>query len=499
MKKILPVNFLQWSPDKPPYAMEVGELVVCRNVYPVDNGSFMFFPEASNYSTGTVSGTPLSGKEVIDDAGDKYLFIGTSSKLYRLNTNKTLTDFSKAGSYTTGSNTWSHVAYGQWVISSNYADAPQIKKTIDNATAYADLGGSPPKYRYAVLYHNHLVAAYLNEGGTVEPKKTRWSAYKAVEDWSTTTPGTGSDSEIIEDSDGEEITGMALMGDSILYTFDRSMTLAYYARHPYTLGFVMNWQVNKGAYRNTLISVGKEVFCIGQQDIFKVNEAEGAVAIGSNVKGYILSRIDTNNLHRITTAHDTRRNAVMWALPMVGGNGTPSVILAYNYVSNKYTLIEENIACLFNIKRAALDFDTIDAIWPSADDIPYSFDDNFWLASTTFAGVNNSGQVVLFIGNAKQAYLETGEIFLPETPIISVNRIEPFLEQAYGNVACKIGYRRLKATRTVTFTANSNMSATTGFCDIRIADRHIRIGMTVDGAHSGITGAALHGRMVGAL
>ena len=83
-----------WYPDLIPYEVK-GGLIDCKNLLPYDE----FYSPAydkSDYSSNAISGVPRTGKEFMASTGTRYQFIGTTTKLYRLETDKSLTDVSKA-------------------------------------------------------------------------------------------------------------------------------------------------------------------------------------------------------------------------------------------------------------------------------------------------------------------------------------------------------------------------------------------------------------------
>ena len=109
-----------WMPDFIPFNMPEGGLVECKNLLPLDR----YYAPANNkavYSTNAVTGTPLAAIEFHDVNGQNYVFVGTSTKLYRLEINKSLTDITKLSTtYTTGDNIWLFLQYGTWIVATNF-------------------------------------------------------------------------------------------------------------------------------------------------------------------------------------------------------------------------------------------------------------------------------------------------------------------------------------------------------------------------------------------
>lgn len=104
------------------------------------------------------------------------------------------------------------------LVITNYKDNPR-KYTGSGNTA--DLGGSPPKARFALEYGAYLLLAYINDG-TVRPTRVQWSETGDCETW---TGGSSGSKELIED--GESITGLANFGNYVAVHKENSIYLGY--------------------------------------------------------------------------------------------------------------------------------------------------------------------------------------------------------------------------------------------------------------------------------
>ena len=115
-----------WMPDYIDFAMPDGGLVTAENVLPYDE---FYFPalQPLAYSSNALSGTSCGAKEYLSNDGNYYLFVGTLTKLYRLEVALTLTEITRAaGAYTATANRWDFTRYREWVIATNLIDVPQI-------------------------------------------------------------------------------------------------------------------------------------------------------------------------------------------------------------------------------------------------------------------------------------------------------------------------------------------------------------------------------------
>lgn len=334
----IPIN-KGWMPDYLPHNIPQGGLKVCRNLLPLDEH---YKPHSllNPYTTGSVLGTPLSAEEFSDNAGIKYTFIGTTTKLYRLNPNKSLNEVSKLGyTYNAGDNQWYFVQYGQWIIATNFADPPQVLKGLDTSN-FVDLGGSPPKAKYVLFNSGHLIFAYLNESGTISPKKLAWSALEDVEDYVVSLT-TGADYQDISDADSE-ITGLTNVSNMITIFHKNSISVGWFSGSPYTYNFQANKVKKIGAIPGTHISIGTAVFFWDDKDVY-VFDGNTATSIGYGIRNYVFNSLNRGYLHRITRVHDMRNGLIYWAYPDAGSTGGESHnLLCYNYRTKKFSILDAN-------------------------------------------------------------------------------------------------------------------------------------------------------------
>src|SRR5690606_6638888 len=121
------------------------------------------------------------------------VFAGTAEKLYRLNTaGGAWEDVSKAGDYSTSTDpldVWSFASFGERVIATNFTD-PVQSFVMGSSTDFADLGGSPPKAKYAQTIQagglSFLMLGYVNDASDgIVPQRVHWSAVNNPADWPT--------------------------------------------------------------------------------------------------------------------------------------------------------------------------------------------------------------------------------------------------------------------------------------------------------------------------
>ena len=477
-----------WLPDFLPFEMPEGGLKVATNVLPYDE----YYAPALDYvaySSNVVSGTPLSGQQFRANDNQRYVFVGTDTKLYRLEPSKSLTDVTRVsgGDYTSGDNRWYFEQFGEYIIATDFIDVPQILKPNLASANFQALGGSPPKSKYLLLHKSHLIHAYVDEGGTINPKKVVWSAREDVEDY-TPSLTTGADSQVLADAAGE-ITGIAAVGGLFAIFHENSISLAWYSGAQFTYNFATNKVKNIGAISGTIISVGEMAYFWDDRDIYRFDGVE-ARSIGEGVRNTVLSSINIAYPHRITTAHDVRKGIIFWAYPSTAStDGTPDKLLCYNYRKNRFALVELDLECIFAMHKFANEsnIDAWDAMYASMDtDVPFHMDSNFWFANAPGVGaVNSTAKVGTLSGVALTGTIETREIKAPNDRVTMVRRVRPKADNPVTAIQAAIG-SRFKEADTMTYSPNSTVGST-GYANVRRSGRFLSCKLTT-GQHDGLNG-----------
>lgn len=470
-----------WRPDYLPFAMPEGSLIIAENLLPYDE---FYYPalQPIDYSTNTLSGIPVGAKEYFSNDGNYYLFVGTTTKLYRLETTQALTDITRAsGAYTATDKRWHFTKYREWVIATNYTDVPQILKGMTAANFIA-LGGSPPNAKFCLFFKGHLILAYLNDG-TVRPQKIIWSAWESIEDF-TQSLTTGSDSRNLDDADGE-ITGMALLGSLIIITHRNSITVGWYSKAPYTFSFDTNRVKDKGAIEGTLITYGNVCFFFDERDMYRMDSSGMITPIGEGIRRTLLNDLDIGNFHRISAGSDARRGIIYWSYPSTDSDGTPDTILALNPKVMRFTKIKITHNGIFNLHKSILYADSLDDVYPDADAIPWLADDSFWLDNSAIVGIIKSNAKVGYFGGAAMAWtIETAQ-FNYKNKVHMVQRVRPKIDRAIDPISVQIG-SRLNEADVLTY-STASIVGSNSYANTRKTGRYSTVKMTgglCDGIHA---------------
>jgi len=472
-----------WTPDYSPLAMPDGGLVVCKNVVPLDE-YYAPMPDKLQLISTVLDGTPLAARCFRSNNGNAYSLIGTTSKIYRVEINDTVTDVSIAGGYTAGTNAWNFAQYGEWIVATDYANDIQVLKAFSSGAACAALGGTPPKCKYVLIHSGYLILAYLNDG-TVYPKKLQWSAHESIEDF-TASLTTGSDSQDLADADGE-ITGLAHIGSNFGIFHQNSITLGVFSGGAYTFSFLQNAVKDIGALPGSVISIGVKVFFWSDRDIYEWSGVGDPTPIGAGVKNAVLQNLYVaSSKYRITAAHDPNRGLVFWSYASTSGTGTPDKILCYNYRARIFSLIDLTTHCIWVHVTGAVEMDAADTTYPIVDDMPYDMDSSLYQANTYVLSCvdGDDKTMATFVGAALMGVVETGDIATSDGKIAHIRRVRPIVHNAVTAPSVRVG-TKMNENESVSYSLPRAVGSN-GFSDVRKSGRYVRFELTT-GNHSGIT------------
>lgn len=486
-----------WQPDWIPGEAPEGTLAECKNLYPEDD---YYKPVKSvvNYSSTGVTGTALSGREFRDTNGAFHAFVFTTTAIYRLAGDGTLTDITNVGgSYGNAGDNWSAIAYGDWIIATNYNDNMQILKGMTESN-FAALAGSPPKAKFLLFHSGYLLAANLVETAVGYPKKVRWSALENVEDW-TASLTTGSDAQDLADATGN-ITGMVVVGDGFAIFHEESITTGRFIGAPYTFSFKANAITGIGAIKGTPISVNGVAYFWDNKDIYMFNGTQ-AIPIGGGVRKAVLYNLDANNLHRITVSYNRYKGIIMWSYPTTASDGTPDKILCYNITSKRFTHIDLLHQCffIFNTNNIVTDIDSdaLNALYSGyIDDFPdnYDFDNPRWSANVltnSIVSAVSPYKIACFTGDAMVGEIITSSKRLADN-ILYINRLRPNIVNK-TNISAGT-WTKMFENETGIYT--EVYIGASGYADFRASGRFASIKLTM-GDHDGIMSCDVFGQTRG--
>lgn len=476
MKAVLTTQ--EWTPDLPSFG---GGEVVALNVIPW-KGGYKSFPSMAVYSN-ALTARCQGAYFARDAAAVVYNYAGDATKLYALAT-ATYGDASRlaGGAYATAiDDFWEFTQWGQTVIATNYADAPQVI-TLGGAN-FAALGGTPPKSRHIAIVRDFVVMGNVNYGGTQYPNRVYWSALNNSADW-TIAASTQCDIQDLQGDGGwvQKIIG----GEYGLVFLERQVWRQTYVGSPVIFQFDLIERA-RGAYcPQGCIGWGNMVFFIADDGFYVIVGGAPAQPIGDGkVDKYFLNTLLTSSSYLVNAAIDPVNKVVMWAYPDGSASGFCNNIILYNWAVGKWALCQFNMETFARFASTGYTLEQLDTVSSSIDALTPSLDSRVWTGGAqSLAAFDTSHKLNTLSGTAMAATVTTGEKQLTRGRRSLVDMARPLVDGVSSSVA-------MRTRNILSETASAGTAVAQdafGNCPIRSDARYHAATVTTSGAFNFIQG-----------
>lgn len=139
----------------------------------------------------------------------------------------------------------------------------------------------------------------------------------------------------------------------------------------------------------SVCNVGRDIFFLSERGFMRCNGSEVAPIGDEKFNRWFFNTYSRVDIGNIWAAVDPRNSTVMWAMP-----GTQGRIIAYNYVLDRATVIQTDVAGLMTGLTTILTLDQLDAIYGNLDAISFSLDDPALAGGNPVLLVVNSSNLV---------------------------------------------------------------------------------------------------------
>jgi hypothetical protein len=475
------IEFGEFAPDQP--ALDSGGMYsqVAKNCIPRTKGSYGPLG-AQSALTNALTAQCQGAAAFRNSAGSVYSFAGDKNDLYLL-TGSTYSAVSKSSSpYDAASDdSWEFVQFGDRVIAGNgHTDALQ-SYVMGTSSAFADLGGSPPKARHIAQIRDFVMVGNTYDGtdGSVA-NRVWWSAINDPTDWPTiaSTDAASKQSDRQDLPSGgwvQAITGAVGGTDGVVF-MDGAVYRIVYESPPTVFGFYEVERARGTIAPNSVVNVGDFCFYLSN-DGFYVFSGQDSQQIGSQkIDKTFFSRFNQDYPHLVFGAADAINKVVMWVYPSSSSSNADKAVL-YNWVLGEWSEAEFNSQVLFRDLTQGYTLDGLDAVG-NLDALPYSLDSRIWTGGkdvlTTFDTDNKNAT---FSGNNLAATFESQEI--GGNARILVDAVRPYIDaDDNDDITIKMKYRD-DTGGSITTTAASSLDSDGSAHFTDVSARYVRAEITV--------------------
>jgi hypothetical protein len=420
----------EWLPDRP--ALDNPGSPHVLNVLPL--GSHYAPQRGFSGLTNALDAACQGAMSLQDLNGVVQGYAGDAAKLYELSGGDTWSDASKVGGYNTAQDDfWAFVAFGDLAIAVNGTDTPQkIVPTVGGP--FADLLGSPPVAKYAMVVRDHVVLGCLAN----DRNGIHWSAFNDAEGW---TIGTDlSDKQTFPD--GGWVRGM--VGGEVGYVFTETQIIRMSATGD---EFIFQFDVierNRGLYvPSSLVTVGRTSFFLANDGFYKMVDGVTSPIGAHKVDRSFLADVNSGFLWNISAAADPVNKIVTWAYTSVNSNGPSDKIITFNWVTGQWGQSEVAIDLLYSLLGDGQTLESLDGISASLDALPFSLDSRVWMGGNLVLGAFSTNKTMgALTGATLAAELDTKEAQLGKGRS-RIQEVIPHVDAAAATI--KVGVRERMA------------------------------------------------------
>lgn len=423
------IPFGQWLPDVSPFVKQT-DLDTATNV----------IPEIDGYScargimpiTAALGSACLNGVWYADYLGAAQTFVGTASKLYKRATPTTWTDFSKVGGYT--SSDWQFARWGNKVVACNGYNATQATD-MTSGTVFADLTNAPIAGTVGTV-GDFLVFGNTLESAVAYPNRVRWSGFNNAETYGSSLATQADYQDLI--GNGGDVQRIVPGPVGVVFQ-ERSIWVMEYSGPPTVFRFSEIERARGTPAKNSVCWLGEAIFFYAHDGFHVFALGAGVKPIGrGKVDRWFLANADTTRLDEMHGAVDRERGLVFWSFASRSAGTTADRMLVYSITADKWTVVELNTECIFEVYGPGYNLDTLDTILADIDTASINVESRAFLEGSLMLGVVGSDHKLgTMEDDPLTATVQTGESGGDRKRL--VRRIRGLVTG--GTSRAKVGYR----------------------------------------------------------
>ena len=485
MPETLRVPVAEYAPDQPTYP-GTGAAVV-KNVYP--RTQISYGPVGSQSAMyNALTARCRGGFGVRDKLGDTFIFAGDANDLYLMKAGLSawLNVSLLAGGYAAG-DAWRFTYFNGDVIATNYGNPPQYF-TLIGGSAFADVGGTPPRAKFISTVKNAFVVlgnTYDSENGEM-PQRVWWGAAGNAHDW----PLLGSNDAAEKQSSSVDLLGPAgeVMGfapelmnaDAIVFQ-ERGVRRMTYTGPPTTFSFLPVENARGCVASDSIVVNGGIAYYWGQDGIYAFDGDEAQPIGADKIDKTVYDDVDVSNLSRIVGVADPKNKLIIWAYPSRQNSlGNPDRLLIYNWQLDRWSLVELTCETLLKVLSIGYTLDELETIlgYLTVDVIPHPLSSDVWQGGRPHVATFNTDHKLTYLtGTPLAATVDTAEAQPKAGLRTFIKSVRPLVDGEDSAPSVAVG-RRERQQDLVSWSDAVALNAM-GACPVRRSGRYITVRISV--------------------
>jgi len=313
------------------------------------------------------------------------IFAATKSRIYKMsNTDLSWTDVSEgATDYTDlpADGNWHFGQFNDYVIAVQANADPQVFN-LTSSSAFADLGGNPPRASYIAIVNRFAVLSGLTD----EPYRIQWCGLNEVDNWTS-----GANSSDYQDLPDGGIVRPVIGGEFGIILQDTSIRRMTFSPGSETIFDIQRIAKDTGCLAPySACQAGDRAFFLSPKGFMMATGDGQLLPIGEEmINRTFLEDYDSSMVRLVVGVGDPGSNIVMWVYKSAG-NSTETFDkgLVYNYVLQRWgplTISGEYVATLAN---PGITMEGLAAVAPGAATISGAADNGSGLIRLTVSSTS---------------------------------------------------------------------------------------------------------------
>lgn len=293
-----------------------------------------------------LAAAPIGGAVVLTIDGVQQVFVGTSTRLYRLSSDA-WDDVSRISNYTAGyrwrfASFGNHVyaATGPKVLFNGVTTAVELQSIDikDEDTDFSNVNAPAATCIAPVgnfLFLGNLTDAVMSPSPGFGEQGNRWWCSGLFDAQSSWTPSvtTQCTTGLLVETPGEISAIAELDGRAVVYK-QEAIHVGEYVGPPEVWRFRVAAS-DIGTYsQECVVNVGDRHYFIGSDDIYVFNGVRPE-SVGLGVREWFFAQVTKSGLAKIQAMHDPNTQTIFWFYPQ-GASSTLSACLVYHYGSQRF-------------------------------------------------------------------------------------------------------------------------------------------------------------------
>jgi len=397
-----------------------------RNVLPAD-GSYIPMPSFSKLSA-ALPAKPLGGIAVRGVDGTVAIFVGTATRLYRLDqTNFNWVDVSQTGTnYNANEEArWSFAAFGAYIIAVNKNDAPQrLQLGVDSQ--FHNLGGNPPRAGLVKIWGDFVCLMQLPD----HPRRVHWSGLNDAEWW---TVGTRN-CDFQDFADGGVVQGSTQTTSPLIFLQSSIYMASFVPGSDIVFSFQKLHEKRGSRDPLSIATRGSVAFFADEGGFFQIASDGSLKSIGFEKVDRTIFAHRTQGKHAMMAVIDPIAPRVYWAIDNQG-EGNFSEVLIYDWGLERWSIVSVDLCDLLPIYNTGVTLDGLDALFSNLDNVPFSLDSRVWGVGAPILGAfARDFRLGAFSGQAMAATISTAEMGAVDGLYQWLHGVYPIVDSEAGQV-----------------------------------------------------------------